>query len=61
MKISVKLSVVNFLKLWVPRGGEGGGGAGDGGGGGERRVTSYICHSTDVSAEWPPFSALPGI
>ena len=25
------------------------------------RVTSYIWHSTDVRAEWPPFSALPGI
>ena len=24
-------------------------------------VTSYIRHSTDVRAEWPPFSALPGI
>ena len=24
-------------------------------------VTSYIWHSTDVRAEWPPFSALPGI
>ena len=23
-------------------------------------VTSYIWHSTDVHAEWPPFSALPG-
>ena len=33
----------------------GGGGAGAGG------VTSYIWHSTDVCAEWPPFSALPGI
>ena len=31
---------------------------GRGGGGG---VTSYIWHSTDVRAEWPPFSALPGI
>ena len=31
---------------------------GCGGGGG---VTSYIWHSTDVQAEWPPFSALPGI
>ena len=25
------------------------------------RVTSYIWHSTDVRAEWPPFSTLPGI
>ena len=24
-------------------------------------VTSYIWHSTDVVAEWPPFSALPSI
>ena len=24
-------------------------------------VTSYIWHSTDVRAEWPPLSALPGI
>ena len=24
-------------------------------------VSSYIWHSTDVRAEWPPFSALPGI
>ena len=24
-------------------------------------VTSYIWHNTDVRAEWPPFSALPGI
>ena len=24
-------------------------------------VTSYIWHSMDVCAEWPPFSALPGI
>ena len=24
-------------------------------------VTSYIRHSTDVRAEWPPFSALQGI
>ena len=23
--------------------------------------TNYIWHSTDVRAEWPPFSALPGI
>ena len=29
-----------------------------GGGGG---VTSYIWQSTDVHAEWPPFSALPVI
>ena len=35
----------------LSRGGEGGGGG----------VTSYIWHSTDVRAEWPPFSALPGI
>ena len=33
-------------------------GRGVGRGGG---VTSYIWHSTDVRAEWPPFSALPGI
>ena len=31
------------------------------GGGGGGRVTSYIWYSTDVSAECPPFSALPGI
>ena len=37
--------------------GGGGGGSAEGGGG----VTSYIWHSTDVRAEWPPFSALPGI
>ena len=39
--------------------GDGGGGGGGGGG-----VTSYIWHSMDVRAEWPPFppfSALPGI
>ena len=24
-------------------------------------VTSFIWHSTDVRAKWPPFSALPGI
>ena len=24
-------------------------------------ITSYIWHSTDVRAEWPPFSALPSI
>ena len=24
-------------------------------------VISYICHSTDVRAEWPFFSALPVI
>ena len=35
-----------------------GGGGGEGGGEG---VTSYISNSTDVRAEWPPFSALPGI
>ena len=29
-----------------------------GGGGGEGAVTSYIWHSTDGRAEWPPFSAL---
>ena len=33
-------------------------GVSGGGGGG---VASYIWHSTDVRAEWPPFSALPGI
>ena len=38
-------------------GGGGWGGRGEGGG----LVTSYIWHSTDVRAEWPPFSALPGI
>ena len=32
-----------------------------GGGGGGRGVTSYIWHSMDVRAEWPPFSTLPGI
>ena len=32
---------------------------GDSGGGGG--VTSYIWHSTDVRAEWPPFSVLPNI
>ena len=26
-----------------------------GGGGGEGEVTSYIWHSADVRAEWPPF------
>ena len=31
------------------------------GGGGRGWVTSYIRHSMDVRAEWPPFSALPGI
>ena len=36
----------------------GGGGGGVGGGG---RITSYIGHSMDVRAEWPPFSALPGV
>ena len=35
-----------------------GGGGGLGGGEG---VTSNIGHSTDVRAEWPPFSAMPGI
>ena len=34
-------------------------GAGGGGGGGE--VISYICHSTDMRAEWPFFLALPVI
>ena len=24
-------------------------------------VGSYIWHSTDMRAKWPPFSALPGI
>ena len=24
-------------------------------------ITSYIWHSADVRAEWPPFSALPDI
>ena len=41
------------LEYWVDvqaRGGWGGVG-----------VTSYIWHSMDVRAEWPPFSALPGI
>ena len=32
-----------------------------GGRGGAGVVTAYIRHSTDVRAEWPPFSALPGI
>ena len=32
--------------------------AGRGWGGG---VTSYIWHSMNVRAKWPPFSALPGI
>ena len=40
-----------------PRGMWGGGGGGGGGG----VVTSNIWHSTDVRAEWSPFSALPGI
>ena len=39
----------------LSRGCEGGGGGWGGG------VTSYIWHSTVVHAEWPPFSALPGI
>ena len=38
-----------------------GGGGGGGGAVGGWGVTSYIWHSTDVRAEWPPFSALPGI
>ena len=29
--------------------------------GGVGAVTSYIWHSTDVLAEWPVFSTLPGI
>ena len=45
-----------FLNLYRTRGGGGGGCGGVGGG-----VTSYIWHSTDVRAEWSPFSALPGI
>ena len=40
--------------------GRGGWGAGAGGEE-ERGLTSYIWQSTDVRAEWPPFSALPGI
>ena len=53
---------ITFLFLWDhwPRGG--GGGAGEvarGGGGGA--ITSYIWHSTDVRAEWHPFSALSAI
>ena len=36
----------------------GGGGGGEAGGG---VVTSYIWHSMDVRAEWPPFSVLPSI
>ena len=32
-----------------------------GGGGAWGRDTSYIWHSTDVRAEWPPFSVLPDI
>ena len=43
----------------APWGGRGGGGGG--GEGREGRATSYIRHSTDVRAEWPPFSALPSI
>ena len=31
------------------------GGRGVGGGGGGKVVISYICHSTDVRAEWPFF------
>ena len=31
------------------------------GGGGVGVVISYICHSTDVRAEWPFFLALPVI
>ena len=38
-----------------------GGGGGGGNGAGGPRVTSYIWHSTDVRAEWPPFSAQPSI
>ena len=34
----------------VGRGGGGGGGGGEWG-----EVISYICHSTDVRAEWPFF------
>ena len=34
-------------------------GRGVGGGGGGGGVTSYTWHSTDVRAEWLPFSALP--
>ena len=63
------MSEVRFLTLrllyrWLPRkgqkhsGGGGcvcGGGGGGGGGGAGRRVTSYIWHSTDMRAEWPPF------
>ena len=48
----------------VPRGGGGGGGGGVSVCVGGRRgwgVTSYIWHSMDARAEWPPFSALPGI
>ena len=51
----------------ITRGGGGGGAWGGGGrggregGGGGQGVTFYIWHSTDVRAEWPPFSALPGI
>ena len=43
--------------MFPPRGGLGVGSGGGVGGG----VTSYIWHSMDVRAEWPPFSALPGI
>ena len=32
-----------------------------GGGGGGGWITYYIGYRTDVRAEWPPFSALPGI
>ena len=57
----------NHWVLWnimkyskVPVQTPGGGGGGGGGVCGEK-VTSYIWQSTDVRAEWIPFSALPGI
>ena len=31
------------------------------GGGGGGKGGNFIWHSMDVRAEWPPFSALPGI
>ena len=37
------------------------GGVGVWSGAGGGMVTSYILYSTDVRAEWPPFSALPSI
>ena len=45
----VKFSIYLNRRVFVMGWGAGGG------------VTSYIWHSTDVRAEWPPFSALLGI